>query len=90
MNGVIETNDTLMGKITTNEEITATIDYVKVIPKKNYEGPYTIKPSINQQVYDTNDKTMINDLTIQAIPYFETNNEYGKTVYIGKEEDYGN
>lgn len=52
---------------------------------KKYTGSYSVTPSSEQQVLATRKKMMIDDLEIKAIPYYETSNETGKTVYIGGE-----
>ena len=48
-----------------------------------YEGEYTITPSIQEQEMLTQNKIMNKNVTIQAIPYYETSNMSGKTVIIG-------
>lgn len=51
-----------------------------------YEGDYIVTPKVEQQTLDTKGAIMGDDLTILAIPYFETsNNSGGNTVYIAKE-----
>ena len=48
-----------------------------------YEGEYTITPAIQEQEMLTKNKTMRKNVTIEAIPYYETSNVSGKTVIIG-------
>lgn len=48
-----------------------------------YEGEYSVTPSSAVQTLETRGKTMREDVTVLAIPYFETSNESGTTVYIG-------
>lgn len=51
-----------------------------------YEGDYTATPSTTEQVLETKDKVMADDVTVLEIPYFETGNPAGGyTVYIGKD-----
>ena len=51
-----------------------------------YEGPYEVIPSAhNDIILDTDHKTMTDDVTVFKIPYFETSNTSGYTVYIGSE-----
>lgn len=53
---------------------------------ERYGGEYEIEPKVEQQVLQTNQKLMEDDLTILAIPYSEVSNDSdGYTVYIGKE-----
>ena len=47
-----------------------------------YEGNYTVIPSKNEQVLETKDKKMIDDVTVEEISYTETSNQYGTTVAI--------
>lgn len=54
-----------------------------------FSGPYTITPeAFNSQVLSTRNKLMIDDLTVEQIPYREEDNASGgKTVYIGTPEE---
>lgn len=57
---------------------------IEALPK--WEGNYTITPKAsNKEVLQTKGSVMIDDLTIQQIPYFDTSNEYGTTIYIASE-----
>lgn len=48
-----------------------------------YNGEYTVVPKTVSQELLTKDKKMKDNVTIKSIPYFETSNEEGTTVYIG-------
>lgn len=51
-----------------------------------YTGEYTIIPKADEaQILQTKDKRMTDDLTVTKVPYFETSNEHGKTIYIASE-----
>ena len=51
-----------------------------------YEGDYNITPSVEVQKMETKNKIMLDDVTVNAIPYFDVSNTSGgSTVYIGKE-----
>jgi len=51
-----------------------------------YEGITTVSPDVHEQkVLYTANKKMLNDVTIKKVPYFETSNDSGLTVYIGGE-----
>ena len=53
----------------------------------HYQGDYTVTPlTRGAVVLDTNGKVMDDDVTVIKIPYFETSNVSGKTVYIGEIE----
>lgn len=48
-----------------------------------YNGEYIITPKVEAQTMKTKNKTMLDDVTIKAIPYAEvTNLSNGKTVTI--------
>ena len=49
-----------------------------------YGGPYEATPSRSEQTLPTEDKTMRSDVTVRAIPYYETSNPYGTTYVIGE------
>lgn len=51
-----------------------------------YDGPYVVTPAIDSQVLPTAQKRMTDNMTVKAIPYFQTSNpQMGETVYIGSE-----
>ena len=51
-----------------------------------YDGPYEIIPKTEPQVLRTKEKTMMDDVTVREVPYFEVSNQFGgNTVYIAKE-----
>ena len=53
-----------------------------------YEGEYAVIPKVTAQTLETENKLMLEDLTIKAIPYFEVSNlAGGSTVTIGKMDD---
>ena len=89
LKGKINDLEHLKGKIFSNNSITVNIGNAS-ISKPNYDGDYTVIPSINEQTLETKNKVMLDNLNIKEIPYFQTSNEYGDTIYIGKEIDYGN
>ena len=53
---------------------------------KRYEGKYEVTPSIDGEVLETANKMMIDDVTINAIPYQDvTNPQGGRTITIAFE-----
>lgn len=50
-----------------------------------YDGDYTVTPKVVPQTLHTENKVMLHDVTVFEIPYFETSNQSGYTVYIGSE-----
>ena len=71
-----------------NEELRKSIELAESLPEfeevELYEGEYIVTPTVSNQTMATKNKLMINDVTIEAIPYAEvTNNSGGTTVSIG-------
>lgn len=83
MNGEIVGNG-LVGNLSGTGSITAVLDYVPS-STTTYEGSYTITPSIEEQTLETENKLMVNDLVIEAIPNLRVPNDYGNTIYIGSD-----
>ena len=51
-----------------------------------YQGDYAVTPKVGAQTMPTKGKVMGADVTVLAIPIYETsNNSGGNTVYIAKE-----
>lgn len=49
-----------------------------------YDGPYIVIPKVEGQTLETDGKTMQDDVTVTAIPYYQTSNpQGGYTVIIG-------
>ena len=54
-----------------------------IVPQPEYEGPYEVIPTIKGFVLGTKDKSMVDDLSVLAIPYQEVSNpQGGETVII--------
>lgn len=52
-------------------------------PWDKYEGEYSVIPSIDQQILQTKDLLMKDDVTIEQIPHYEVSNDKGETFIIG-------
>ena len=83
---VISDTTSLVGKITETGVLKGSLS----IPQSTgevviYDGDYEVIPRVESQTLNTRSKTMRDDFTILAIPYYETSNPTGKTVYIGGE-----
>lgn len=82
INVMIDNDDNITIVLDEDIGITGVIDTgINLHP--DYRGPYRVIPSTQEQILDTNDKIMKDDVTVEEIPYFETANEYGYTIYIG-------
>lgn len=47
-----------------------------------YTGNYNVTPKIEQQVLETRDKLMSDDVTVKGIPFYEVSNPQGGTTFI--------
>lgn len=72
--------------VTMGTNLPITIDdreYVIIDDHQVYTGDYEVIPTSSVQTLATNDKVMTDDVTVREIPYYETSNVSGTTVYIG-------
>jgi len=63
-----------------------TSEYIntKLIDRDIYEGPYVVTPAVElQQVLETDGKIMKDDVVVEEIPTYLTQNEKGMTFIIG-------
>lgn len=58
-----------------------TVDMMQ-IRGEQYEGAYEVTPSIEEQILQTAEKVMKDDLKIKEIPYAEVSNPAGGTTVI--------
>lgn len=59
-------------------------EIVTLVNEDVYEGDYNVIPRVYQQVLETKDKLMLDDVTVEIIPYAQTINvKNGYTVTIG-------
>ncbi len=63
--------------------IEADVGEITLVDRETYSGSYEVTPSASQQTLDTDNKVLANDVVVKPIPYFETSNISGITVYIG-------
>ena len=95
--GALSTVDaTIIGELKTSEMIVGTMTPIDIVsgditipPEKYidpYMGEYVIKSDpFKDEIYMTKNHSMTKNLTVLKIPYYETSNETGYTVYIGGE-----
>lgn len=51
-----------------------------------YTGEYVVIPKVIEQTLETQNKLMLDDVTVKEVPYYETSNTSGGlTVYIAQE-----
>lgn len=77
----------LTGSLSTEElSLSGELHIPPEVPVENYQGSYTVvsKP-FKVNTLNTSGLRMTQDITVEKIPYYETGNESGYTVYIGGE-----
>lgn len=75
----------LVGQISAIGNLGGTVSQ-ELAPHDKYSGPYEIFPRKVDQLLNTSDKLLTDDITIDAIRYSEVSNpEGGTTVNIGYE-----
>lgn len=91
--GTLKTNSSMAGIISDANSITGIIkdngvikyetnlDYSSSYP--SYDGSYDIIPRVDEQTLETKNKVLRDDVLVESIPYYQTSNPYGNTVYIG-------
>lgn len=67
MNGEIRDNNVIKGKIYSDNNIVAKLDYVPTTVV-NYEGDYTVTPSTSEQTLETKNKLMVDNLVVESMP----------------------
>ncbi len=79
----LSTEPELTFDLSTDNTMTFDLSIPHDVTTQLYDGEYEVVPKTYGQTLNTANKKMVDDLTITAIPYFETSNEAdGKTVYI--------
>ena len=74
--GVIDISNQFCGSM-------SVVEVVKEEDHEIYEGPYSLTPKIDEQEFNTNNKLMVQNLYVNAIPYYEVENlSGGYTVSI--------
>lgn len=59
---------------------------IQIVNTDVYEGEYVVVPKAHEStILETRDKTMTDDVTVTKVPYYETSNLTGETVYIAAE-----
>ena len=79
--------DTVLDAFFIQTECTFNADFGEIFfinTDVTYEGPYDVIPRVYQQILETKDKLMTDDVTVEIIPLAKTlNQSNGYTVTIG-------
>ena len=91
INGEVNSSSTLNGQVNLTQVISGevgTFYNTSSEQHETYSGEYEVTPStISSQILKTADKIMEDDVKVNKIPYWETSNEYGITIYIGNDAE---
>ena len=82
-----EQNQTFEFEFESNPVYEFTVEQaIEVTGGEHYQGEYIVIPSPSDNItLETEGKVMDDDVTVIKIPYYETSNITGKTVYIASE-----
>ena len=80
--GRIAAVGSLNGDMTAKGKMSGTLNYAKNKPLPYYEGEYVITPKFTEQVLETKQKSMSDDVTVEKITTLEVDNEAGGVTYI--------
>ena len=76
----------LSGTVDSAVHMGGVINYNQGVSPPMYEGAYEVTPlPFESQTLETKNKMMNDNVVVLEIPYFETSNISGTTVYIGGE-----
>ncbi len=81
LSGKLQAESGISGKLTGEIDIKGSL--ILPIGYEDYTGPYSVKPKTEPQSLSTADRHLTDDVTIDAIPYYEVSNATGKTIIIG-------
>lgn len=79
--GSVQLNGTISGCLNTVLNISANLTTSSNLDY--YRDTYIVVPTKHDQILPTRSKVMLNDISVKKIPYYETSNKVGTTVYIG-------
>lgn len=84
LTGSISIGQTLRGMLSGKSSLIGKLTIPQILGTM-YEGQYVVDPLAKENVVlDTKEKFMANDVVVNKVPYFETSNEKGTTVYIAE------
>lgn len=86
--GIIKLTPKLLGTLELKPKLFGSLKYstYEIYEAETYKGEYEFTPlPFQEQILDTKNKILKEDLKIKEIPYYETSNVYGDTVYIGSQ-----
>lgn len=86
ISGVVASDELLCGTVNAENALCGIVNYRQCYEPPHYDGEYDVIPKAHEmQTLDTNGRLMEDDVRVQKIPYYETSNTVGTTVYIANE-----
>lgn len=86
LSGMLSTTRVISGTLSNLSTIVGVIQSFSELVPIPYEGEYNVIPKAHENVVlETKDKLMDDDVTVLKVPYYETSNLTGETVYIASE-----
>lgn len=78
---------TLSGTLSAPEGISGLLTIPSAVGVDVYDGDYLVVPkAYNDQVLETAQKLLLDNVTVTRVPYYETSNLFdGKTAYIAED-----
>ena len=86
LTGTLTSAGTVTGTLSSALALSATLTVPSAAGIVAYDGAYEVVPkAYEEQTLPTEGKLMADDVTVFRVPYFETSNVSGETVYIASE-----
>lgn len=84
LKGRLSVDRSLRGKLTSGSTLRGVI--ITSYERNHYRGEHVIVPKAQtEQILETANKIVDQNITVKKVPYYETSNDYGETVYICSE-----
>ena len=83
MAGIISDTNSIKGIIKDSDNLIYETNLDNSSSYPTYDGSYDIIPRVDEQTLETKNKVLRDDVLVESIPYYQTSNPYGNTVYIG-------
>ena len=82
--GKINPHPSLSGIVNKEQQMSAVVGIYEGMNPEKYDGDYIFDPLVeSERTIDTKHKFLTGNIVVNKIPYFETSNPTGTTVYIG-------
>ena len=89
IHGTVKSLVTVQGSVVPRGSVTGRVMQPLMVSGDNdmYNGPYHVEPTFDEQTLATKNKTLYNNVTVNAIRVERLSNDHGTTVYIGVKGD---